>query len=96
MLYIVEVGSAGDVGVVMSQMRSWLDHYRFQPENFRHLRKTRGSRFRLEFNTKTEAAAFANAFGGRVLRLEPPLIRIPPAYALLPAPLTRHLQSRPP
>jgi hypothetical protein len=89
MLYIVEVGSAGDVGIVMSQMRIWLDHYRFEPENFRHLRETTGSRFRLEFNTESEAAAFASAFGGRVLRPEPdllPLIRMPPA----PTRLYRH------
>jgi hypothetical protein len=82
-LYIVEVGSAGDVGVTVSQMRTWLDHYRFQPENFRHFREAAGSKFRLEFNTESEAAAFASAFGGRVLPLvEPaqlaPLIRMPP------------------
>ena len=84
MLYIVEVGSAGDVGVALSQMRTWLDHYRFQVENFRYFRETTGSKFRLEFNTECEAAAFASAFDGRVLRPEPqlpPLIRMPPAPA---------------
>jgi hypothetical protein len=83
MLYIVEVGSAGNVGAVMSQMRTWLDHYGAQPGNFRHVREITGSKFRVE------AVAFASAFGGRVLRPEPqlpPLIRMAPA----PARLHRH------
>jgi hypothetical protein len=86
---IVEVISAGDVGVAMSQMRTWLDHYRFQVENFRHFGESAGSKFRLEFSTESEAAAFASAFGGRVLYPEPqlaPLIRMPPA----PTRLYRH------
>jgi hypothetical protein len=88
MLYIVEVGSAGDVGVVMSQMRSWLDHYRFQPENFRHGQQVsagiqyRGFRERIRWSSVVaRAAAYPHAAR---------------AYALLPAPFTRHLQSRPP
>ena|SRR5256885_7615507 len=89
MLYIVEVGSAGDIGAVMSQMRTWLDHYRVQPENFRHVRENTVSMFRVEFKNDSEAVAFASAFGGRVLRPEPqlpPLIRMPPE----PARLHRH------
>ena len=89
MFYIVEVGSAGDVGAVMSQMRTWLDHYRAQSGNFRHVREMTGSKFRVEFKTESEAVAFASAFGGRVLRPEPqlpPLIRMPPE----PARLHRH------
>ena len=89
MFYIVEVGSAGDVGAVMSQMRTWLDNYRAQPGKFRHVRENTGSMFRVEFTNDSEAVAFASAFGGRVLRPEPqlpPLIRMPPA----PARLHRH------
>ena len=89
MSHVVEVSSVGDVGVTMSQMRAWLDHYRFQIENFRQLAEIAGSKFQLEFSTESEAAAFASAFGGRVLCPEPPLaplIRMPPA----PTRLYRH------
>ena len=44
MLCIVEVGSAGDVGAVMSQMRTWLDHYSAQPGNFGGERRKRERR----------------------------------------------------
>jgi hypothetical protein len=80
MLYIVEVGSAGDLAAVMSRMRTWLDHYRVQVENFRHCRGTAGGKFRLEFNDEFQATAFASAFDGRVLPPEPqapPLVRTP-------------------
>ena len=71
MLYIVEVGSVGgDIGAVMSNMRTWLDHRRSQPVIFRQLAGD-GIAFRLEFTTEGEALAFVGAFGGRLICPEP-------------------------
>src|SRR5690348_14430071 len=70
MLRVVEVGTAGDVAVAMSQMRMWLDHHRCEPNQFRSFRESSGSGFRLDFESESEATAFANAFKGRVLQQE--------------------------
>jgi len=70
MLYIVEVGSRGDLGAAMSNMRTWLDHHRSQPVIFRQVAGD-GTVFRLEFADETEAVAFVGTFGGRLIRPEP-------------------------
>ena len=68
MLYTVEVPLSGDVGKVMSNMRTWLGQQRFEPDSFRQIENDGAQpRFRLEFKIDREAAAFAAAFGGRVL-----------------------------
>ena len=70
MLYTVEVGSFGDLGAAMSNMRSWLDHHHSQPVIFRQVAGD-GPVFRLEFRSEAEALAFVGAFGGRLFRPEP-------------------------
>ena len=66
-MHTVEVRSDDDdVAAAMSQMRTWLDHHRFEPDSFRQLADGAATRFRLEFKIESEAAAFAAAFRGRV------------------------------
>lgn len=70
MLYIVEVSSAGrDIGVVMSNMRTWLDYHRSQPVMFQQIVGD-GTALRLEFRSEVEAIAFVGGFGGRLIRPE--------------------------
>jgi hypothetical protein len=71
MLHTVEVRSAGDdVALALSHMRTWLDHFGYEPDTFRQSKGGAGVLFRLEFKIEREAMAFAAAFGGRVT---PPL-----------------------
>ena len=59
MLHVVELGSfGGDVGAVMSNMRTWLDHQRSQPVIFSQISGKDGPIFRLEFASEREALAF--------------------------------------
>jgi hypothetical protein len=67
MLYIVEIPIDGDLTERMSQMRTWLDHLRCQPGAFRSSSSGGRPFFRVEFMVESEARAFAQAFGGRVL-----------------------------
>jgi len=70
MLYTVEVRLIGaDLVTSMAQMRTWLDHLRFEPDAFRHSVGGAGVTFRVDFKTETEAKEFAKAFGGRVVGL---------------------------
>jgi hypothetical protein len=64
---VVEVPRAGgDVAEPMRRMRSWLDTHRIAPLLFRLDREV----FYLEFGTKAEAMAFADAFDGHVIDTE--------------------------
>jgi hypothetical protein len=64
MLYIVEVATdAGDLAQALSQMRTWLDHMKFQTIGFRQGVNT----CRVDFKAEQEARAFAQAFAGQVL-----------------------------
>ncbi|MGE5268695.1 MAG: hypothetical protein ACM3JG_03365 [Thiohalocapsa sp.] len=68
MLYTVEVRLiGGDLLAAMSEMRTWLDHKRYEPDAFRASRGTPITTCRLDFKAADEAAAFAKAFGGRML-----------------------------
>ena len=72
MLHTVEVRFADDdVALAMSNMRTWLDHHRFEPDTFRQIDKVAGVSFRLEFKIEREATAFAGAFNGRVFVFDP-------------------------
>ena len=51
----------------MTSMREWLDHRRLEPSVFRYTFETVGLVFRCDFNAEADAAAFAQAFGGRVV-----------------------------
>lgn len=68
MLYTVEIRRiGGDLLSLMSQMRTWLDHQRFEPDAFRYSVGSPATAFRLDFKNEQAAIAFAKAFGGRIL-----------------------------
>lgn len=68
MLYTVEVRMiGGDLPTFMSEMRTWLDHHRLEPDAFRYSPGSPTTTFRVDFKLDEEAKAFAKAFGGRVL-----------------------------
>lgn len=68
MLYTVEIQSTRkDVAGLMSNMRTWLDHHRFEPDTFRQITEGDGVSFRVEFKHANEAIDFGLAFGGRVV-----------------------------
>jgi hypothetical protein len=66
MPYIVEIRrKQADLGKTMSDIREWLDTQHFEPDAFRYAAADNGVTFRLEFRNQSEAAACAEAFGGR-------------------------------
>ncbi len=68
MLHTVEIRIVdGDLPAAMSRMRIWLDHRRIETDVFRSVGSP-ATTFRLEFKSEDEAEAFADAFGGRLLR----------------------------
>jgi hypothetical protein len=66
MRYIVEVAiDAGNLARELCQMRTWLDHMKFQAIGFRQIRGANS--YRVDFEGEQEARAFAHAFAGQVL-----------------------------
>lgn len=66
MLYNVEVAiEVGKLAQELSQMRTWLDHMKFQAIGFRQIPDT--NVYRVDFEGEQEARAFAQAFAGQVL-----------------------------
>jgi hypothetical protein len=66
MRYIVEVAiDAGNLARELCQMRTWLDHMKFQAIGFRQIRGANS--YRVDFEGEQEARAFAQAFAGQVL-----------------------------
>ena len=66
-MHIVEIHRDSDaLAGPMEQMRTWLDAKGIQPTLFRLT--AQGTTFRLEFVLANEAAAFARALGGKVVR----------------------------
>jgi hypothetical protein len=66
MLYIVEVAiDAANLAHELSQMRTWLDHMKYQTVGFRQI--PGASTCRVDFQGEPEAIAFAQAFAGQVL-----------------------------
>ena len=67
-MHIVEVAiEAGKLAHEFSQMRTWLDHLKFQAIGFRQIPDTNVCR--VYFEGEQEARAFAQAFAGQVLNL---------------------------
>ena len=67
-MYAVEFFHEGDgLAEPMEQIRTWLDHEHVQPSIFRLSLVRGGKIFRLDFNAVSEAEAFLQAFGGRVI-----------------------------
>lgn len=73
MLFTVEVRLiGGDFVTALTQMRTWLDHRRIEPDAFRHSAGGAGVTFRVEFKVESEAAQFARTFGGRLIGMATP------------------------
>lgn len=67
MLHIVEIRHIGtDLGVARCELKEWLQHHRVEPVEFEHSTGGPGITFRVHFASKEAAAAFADAFHGRV------------------------------
>ena len=66
MLYIVEVAvDAGNLAHELSQMRTWLDHMKFQAIGFRQIPSA--NIWRIDFEGEQQARAFAQAFAGQLI-----------------------------
>lgn len=66
MIYIVEVAiEPGNLARELSQMRTWLDHMKYQAIGFRQIPNT--NICRVDFEGEQQASAFARAFAGQVL-----------------------------
>jgi hypothetical protein len=69
MVYTAQVRLGGDSLVArMSEMREWLDKHRCEPDLFQYRTEPQGAVVRVDFKVEREAFAFAEAFGGSVLR----------------------------
>ncbi|MGE5271959.1 MAG: hypothetical protein ACM3JG_20055 [Thiohalocapsa sp.] len=67
MLYIVEVAvDVENLAHELSQMRTWLDHAKLQVIGFRQV--PGANICRVDFQEEQQARAFAQAFGGQVLK----------------------------
>lgn len=65
-MYTVEVPLLrGNLASSMIDMRVWLDNRHVEPDNFRQ--SSQRHLLELDFKIEDEAAAFAEAFGGRVI-----------------------------
>jgi hypothetical protein len=69
MQYLVEV-CVSDRELVdsMSEMRTWLDHRRIEPNGFRHCRDSARIMCQVDFTNEPDAIEFALAFGGHMVR----------------------------
>jgi hypothetical protein len=66
MHYIVEVAiDAGNLARELGQMRTWLDHMKFEAIGFRQI--PGANIYRVDFEGEQEARAFAQAFAGQIL-----------------------------
>ena len=66
MHYIVEVAiDAGNLARELGQMRTWLDHMKFEAIGFRQIPGT--NVYRVDFEGEQEARTFAQAFAGQIL-----------------------------
>ena len=66
MLYMVEVAiDVGNLALEFGQMRTWLDHMKFEAIGFRQIPGT--NVYRVDFEGEQEARTFAQAFAGQIL-----------------------------
>ena len=70
MLYQVEIRLVDDsiLSESMEAMRLWLDERRFEPAIFRYAFGQKAIVFHVDFPVELEAAEFATAFGGKLVR----------------------------
>ena len=72
MTYLVEVRyTGGDWADLIADMRSWLDRRQIDTEEFNYSSLGRGIALRVGFRSEDQAAAFAEAFGGRLQSASP-------------------------
>ncbi len=72
MTYIVEVRYSGsDWAALLADMRSWLDRRQIEAEGLDYSSLGRGVAIWVGFPSEDQAAAFAEAFGGRVQSTDP-------------------------
>jgi hypothetical protein len=57
-----------ELAVGMTRMREWLDRHRFPPAVFRYDHVDGAVIIHVDFPVEQEAAAFARAFGGMLIR----------------------------
>lgn len=68
MSYVAEIFVIdGALTAQMKEIPEWLNHERFEPESFHYVQQDDGILLRVDFRAKTQATAFAQKFGGRVL-----------------------------
>jgi hypothetical protein len=65
MLYVEVAIDTGNLPRELSQMRTWLDHMKFEAISFRQI--PGANIYRVDFEGEQEARAFAQAFAGEVL-----------------------------
>jgi hypothetical protein len=66
-LHVAEVAvQPGNWAHELSQMRTWLDHMKFEAIGFRQI--PGANICRVDFEAEREAKAFAQAFGGQLLK----------------------------
>ena len=69
MLHVIEVPCTGiNLAGWLAEMRAWLDHHRIDAATFERAPSRSRTAFRISFSEPTDAMAFAEAFGGEVLR----------------------------
>jgi len=78
-MYAVDIRvKAGELSWKMSEMRMWLDAYRFEPSTFSCHDLSFGMLVSVDFRESQQAEAFAERFGGRIDQArypEPPFPR---------------------
>lgn len=57
-----------ELAMEMTRMREWLDSRRFEPAAFRYNHLHSAVIIHVDFTVEEEAAAFARAFGGKLVR----------------------------
>jgi hypothetical protein len=65
-MHIAELRTAGDddFGILLKEMRLWLDEHQFEPSTFTDFDLNPGMRIQVSFKVPEEAEAFARRFRG--------------------------------
>jgi hypothetical protein len=72
MAHLVEIRYiAGQPARLTAEMLAWLDRRQINPEAFACSSGCPGVAFRISFHNAEDAAAFADAFGGRLAAIDP-------------------------
>jgi hypothetical protein len=69
----IRFSQPGEIASEIRQMRTWLDHQRYEPSRFTYDLKDGTAIIRLQFKLREEAELFARAFHGRVVDRSAPV-----------------------